>query len=85
MPRSRCTPRTAAGTYPPTLDLLTPNYLKVLRRCPQARRDTYSPGYERSTSPDAYTIVCAGANHAEQGAAANFPQYSSHMTEPRWR
>lgn len=66
----------AQGVYPPTLALVTPNYLKFIPTCPAAKRDTYSEGYTSHMHPDAYTVVCAGDNHKGL-SAPNYPQYSS--------
>jgi hypothetical protein len=70
------------GRYPPSVDLLTPGYLRTLPTCPAAGRDTYSASYERSVQPDAFSFYCAGDNHrkAYSGFSApsrNFPKYNA--------
>jgi len=65
------------GLYPSRLALLTPNYLKVIPTCSSVGSDTYSAGYRSSSKPDAYTVVCAGLNHASIHDSENYPQYTS--------
>ena len=74
------------GHYPPSLSLLTPNYLKQLPECPGAYDDSYSKGYTSSTyspdvagSVDAYTVCCCGLHHSDAGITTpHYPQYSSY-------
>lgn len=68
-----------SGRYPGSsnLSLLTPNYLKTIPTCPSAGSDTYTAGFSDASSPDLYTIVCAGTNHAGASVAANYPQFTS--------
>lgn len=66
-----------AGRFPKSLSPLTPNYLKLWPTCPAAGSDTYSDGFQSSSHPDAYTVVCGGSNHTRAGMSANFPQYTS--------
>ena len=65
------------GQFPPTLAPLAPNYLKVIPTCPAAGADTYSPGYTRSETAEAYTVCCKGRNHADMGCPPDFPAYTS--------
>jgi hypothetical protein len=66
------------GHYPHSLDLLTPNYLRKIPRCPQAHRDTYSARYAYALTPDAYTVCCGGCYHHAAGLdTPNYPHYSS--------
>jgi hypothetical protein len=71
------------GRYPRTLQALTTEkrYLKPIPTCPAAHTDTYTPGFESTSSPDAFTIVCHGENHApleppnRPGDGTRFPHY----------
>ena len=63
------------GNYPPSLKLLTPNYLKKIPQCPAAPKPTYT--YQMAVKPDAYTAVCKGGHHKMVGMEADFPKYSS--------
>jgi len=65
------------GRFPPTLSLLTPNYLKSVPTCPSIGIDTYSGAFVSSAHPDTYTIICRGHNHRGVGLLPDFPQYSS--------
>ncbi len=78
------------GHYPPTLSLLTPNYLKVIPNCSAAKSDTYSATYQSTPPSDeqspeeqvggAYTFYCRGKNHEKaSNTPENFPQYSSYQ------
>jgi prepilin-type N-terminal cleavage/methylation domain-containing protein len=66
-----------AGRFPTVAGDLTPNYLKIVPTCPSAGGDTYTGGFSTASAPDAYTIVCAGENHATVGQDVDFPQYTS--------
>jgi competence protein ComGC len=44
--------------YPPSVALLTPNYLKTMPICPDASEDTYSRSYSRLKMP-AKSFVCS--------------------------
>jgi hypothetical protein len=65
------------GSYPPSLSVLTPNYLKTIPTCPTARRDTYSSGYVRGTEPDRYAVWCDSDGHADANQPARFPAFTS--------
>ena len=67
-----------SGHYPTTnMNLLTPNYLKIIPQCPSAQSATYF--YSSATIPDAYTLGCEGTYHTAAGInLANYPQYSSY-------
>lgn len=69
------------GTYPSSLALLTPSYLKTLPTCP-----TGGPGYARTyrtcTDPNAFTFYCTGDHDTLR---SGYPRYSSHaglVSEP---
>ena len=61
--------------FPSALNALVPAYLRVVPVCPATQTDTYSRAFASSKTQNAYTLVCAGSNHASQ--AANHPQYTS--------
>jgi|EP01012_Entosiphon_sulcatum_P053536 prepilin-type N-terminal cleavage/methylation domain-containing protein len=77
------------GRYPnnATADQLTSgNYLKLIPTCPAAGKNTYSTSnggvgvYTSITTPDSFTMVCVGTNHAKaytgySVSSTNFPQY----------
>ena len=65
------------GHYPPQLSLLAPTYLKQIPTCPAAGTSTYGAGYQVSTNPDHYTVVCTGRHHGPVRQGLNFPQYTS--------
>jgi hypothetical protein len=68
------------GHYPPTMTLLTPNYLRIIPECPSAGKDTYSTSYQTRISPDyghSYATDCQGHNHKDAGLPADYPQYNS--------
>lgn len=46
--------------YPPTLDGLTPDYMKSLPLC---HTHELQYGYDRATAPAQFTVYCAGNNH----------------------
>ena len=56
---------------------LTPNYLKIIPTCPSVGSNTYTTGFAAASNPDAYTVVCAGTNHAGVSQGAAYPQYTS--------
>jgi hypothetical protein len=68
------------GSYPTSLALLTPNYLKTLPECPRAGSVTYqlktgqtvynSPGFT-----DYYFLQCAGTHHTNVSLPPGYPQY----------
>ncbi len=70
-----------AGRYPTSLSVLARDgwYLKSIPTCPAAGCDTYSASYRSATDPDAYTLFCQGANHANVGYPADYPQYDSNQ------
>ena len=61
--------------YPPELDRITPNYLKVIPTCASAGRNTYL--YKQNEDPDAYTVLCNGSYHITITNRPNYPQYDS--------
>ncbi len=65
------------GRYPSRLQQLVPDYLYRIPRCPAAGRDTYSPGYQVTSSPARFTVVCFGHNHAADDVFPNNPSYDS--------
>ena len=70
-----------SGKYPPTMDLLTPNYLKTIPECPAAGRVTYTmrtgenAAYNTAGFQDYYFIQCEGKNHTAVSVPENYPQY----------
>ena len=63
---------------PPTLGLLTPNYLTKMPICESAGVDTYSPGYSDSADNTWYTVNCQGSQHLGAGVTlANYPQFNA--------
>lgn len=71
----------SGGLYPRTLAALSPAYLKTLPTCPVTGTITYAEGYwhragQGRRDPGAYTVVCAGDNHANVGDSPGYPQYS---------
>ena len=71
-----------AGRYPPRLDLLLPNYLRVPPRCPQLKRE-YSYQFTLVHERQEFRLACPGS-HAHYGPFVVFPllregypQYSS--------
>lgn len=65
------------GHYPPTINLLTPNYLKTMPECPAAGSDTYTGMYDVTINPDTYSYYCEGPFHQGLGIAPNYPQWVS--------
>lgn len=63
------------GRYPPRLDYVTPNYVKVIPTCYYAGKMTYE--YIYRTDPDCYTTYCKGPYHENITGQANYPQYDS--------
>jgi hypothetical protein len=61
--------------YPKNLSVLTPSYLKHTPICPAVGTDSYSSGFQSATRPNAFTLCCAGHNHAILGLPPNYPQY----------
>ncbi len=69
-----------SGMYPPTMDLLIPNYLKTIPECPAAGSVTYrlttgSVAYNNPGFQDYYFFECAGPNHTSVSVPVNYPQY----------
>lgn len=46
------------GVYPPSLDVLTPNYLKTLPECPPAGKNTYSGSFKMIRDKTQCTLIC---------------------------
>ena len=65
------------GHFPSSLSQLVPSYLKWVPTCPSAGKDTYSPSFQASARPDAYTVICGGHNHGGAGLSPTYPQYTS--------
>ncbi|HXE72958.1 MAG TPA: prepilin-type N-terminal cleavage/methylation domain-containing protein [Candidatus Nitrosotenuis sp.] len=66
------------GRYPTSLSLLPPDCIKAVPTCPVTQSSLpYTSGYQFSTNPDSYTLMCATANHTVVGLPPNFPQYES--------
>ena len=63
--------------YPLSLGALTPNYLKMIPRCPACQKDSYSESYLRAEGPASFTVYCQGGNHESAGVKGNYPQYNS--------
>ena len=66
-----------SGHYPDSLSKLSPDYLRHIPTCASAGKDTYSPSYQSSVEPDAYTFYCSGHHHKAVGVGPNYPQYNS--------
>lgn len=64
------------GTFPESLEALTPEYLRQIMVCPSAEKDTYSSSYSRNTEPDGYVMRCHGENHHILGAP-DYPAYDA--------
>lgn len=62
------------GRYPRNLAAITPNYLRTLPICPDARRMSYR--YVSTTAPDIYTVWCHGAAHLPM-SGINMPEYDA--------
>ena len=62
--------------YPATLLHLVPRYLATIPECPEARKDTYSEGYQVSDDGLNFTLMCKGNNHEAAGRKPNQPFYS---------
>ena len=68
------------GLYPRSIaDKLTPNYLKTIPTCPEARVDTYTSSYKVSKRLKDYTFFCSGLNHGSAAIITDFPQYNSNQ------
>lgn len=66
--------------YPPSLAMLTPDYLKTIPTCPSGGMKTggYAATYQVSHDMKAYTFYCQGMNHSNVAIGSNYPQYSSY-------
>ncbi len=62
--------------YPPTLLHLVPRYLAMIPECPEARKDTYSEGYEVSDDGLNFTLYCKGNNHESLGLKPDQPFFN---------
>lgn len=56
-----------AGRFPTVFARLVPSYLPTPPTCPTTDTDTYSAGFQSASQPDAYTMVCKGGRHRNQG------------------
>jgi len=71
------------GHYPPSLDCVTPNYLKNIPTCPSAEKDTYSESYTstigdpKTGTPDSYSFFCQGEYHKIVSNTRDCPRYDS--------
>ena len=63
------------GKYPTSLEMITPNYLKVIPTCSSA--GTYTYKYVCNDNPDVYTMWCSGSYHTTINNMPNYPQYDS--------
>lgn len=71
-----------SGHYPDSLSALTPNYLRMIPKCPAAESDTYSASYEHEPPKDekgygTYSFCCKGDNHQGARIAPDNPSYNS--------
>lgn len=66
----------ASGRYPPSLDVLTPSYLKTVPSCPTAGVDTYSGSYTFTVLPDAFEVFCQGSFHSGF-TDVNYPRFTA--------
>lgn len=71
------------GRYPPSLSLLTPNYLKTLPECPSAATTSYimesglkAPGNEKKKKEFRH-LECRGEHHKPVGLSAGYPRYNT--------
>jgi prepilin-type N-terminal cleavage/methylation domain-containing protein len=63
------------GRYPTSIDMITPNYVKVIPTCASAGTNSYV--YTFTSVPDCYTTICTGAFHTTITNYSNYPQYDS--------
>lgn len=63
------------GKYPGRLDDLGTRYIRAVPTCPTAGGAPYA--YACSTTPNAYTVMCAGANHGGTRAGRSYPRLDS--------
>ncbi|MCE1245181.1 MAG: hypothetical protein LWY06_00905 [Firmicutes bacterium] len=64
------------GKYPDTLVAICPRFIQSVPICPDAKRDTYTTGYEVSSDRKNYTLMCKGHNHADLGLPADMPYFN---------
>ena len=69
--------------YPRNLDLLKPNYLRTIPKCPESERQTYrasfgprAPGNLQGDE-NFYFYECTGGNHTHLDMPPNYPRYDS--------
>ena len=66
------------GHFPSTLEMLIPDYLRIIPSCAASGTNTgYIKSYQCSSKLDAYTFYCTGHNHKWVGVGKNIPQYNS--------
>lgn len=63
--------------YPPSIMLLTPNFLKSFPECPAVSAPTYIGSYASASQPDIFTIYCQSAAHVTYNISPNYPQWHS--------
>ena len=73
------------GKYPPSMDLLTPNYLKTIPECPAAGSITYRVTFGLNAPMNThryneyYYLECHGNNHRDKGVIGDYPAYNGTM------
>lgn len=71
------------GHFPPTLALLTPDYLRTLPTCPASEKNTYATTYRAIIDPadsskDRFTFYCSGGSHKQWiKSEENHPVFTS--------
>ena len=74
------------GSYPPKLEMLTPNYLKTIPTCRgyevkfeiiRRKRPSYCDTYKVGNDFSSFTLYCGSRDHNEVNVRDNFPQYNS--------
>jgi type II secretory pathway pseudopilin PulG len=71
------------GQFPPSLDYVTPNYLRSIPTCPSAKKDTYSESYTstirdlKTGTLDSYSFFCQGEYHKIVSNTRDCPRYDS--------
>ena len=64
--------------FPRKLEELVPVYLPEIPRCPNSDKETYSHGYEVSSTGTQFTLMCTQARIVrDSGLDGMFHQYSS--------
>lgn len=63
---------------PPSLEALTPNYLRSLPECPALADVSYrlTPAQGQPGDPD-YLVECVGGNHSAVGVTGDYPAWHS--------